>query len=60
MGNGKERSKEMTWVGYKNYDHYYWVNPQELPKWYNEAIASGFPVIGERVKYYNVPASFAL
>lgn len=48
----------MTWVGYKNYDHYYWVNPQELPKWYNEAIASGFPVVGERVKYYNVPASF--
>ena len=48
----------MTWEGYKNYDHYYWVNPHDLPKWYNEAIASGFSVVGDRVKYYNVPASF--
>ena len=46
------------WDGYKNYDHYYWVTPENLPKWYNEAIASGFQVVGDRVKYYNVPASF--
>ncbi len=46
------------WEGYKNYDHYYWVNPSEIVKWYNEAISVGFPVIGERNRYYNVPVSF--
>lgn len=48
----------MTWEGYKNYDHYYWVNPVELPKWYNEAISAGFNVVGQKVRYYNVPACF--
>ena len=53
-----EKGVIIMWEGYKNYDHYYWVNPVELPKWYNEAISSGFPVVGDRTKYYNVPASF--
>lgn len=46
------------WEGYKNYDHYYWVNPTDIHKWYNEAYETGFPVVGTKVKYYNVPASF--
>lgn len=46
------------WEGYKNYDHYFWVNPENLIHWYNEAVSSGFPVVGDRVRYYNVPASF--
>ena len=45
------------WEGYKNYDHYYWVNP-DLVKWYNETVKTGYPVIGNRMKYYNIPASF--
>ena len=46
------------WEGYKNYDHFYWVNPTDLPKWYNEAISSGYSIVGARNKYYNIPASF--
>lgn len=46
------------WEGYKNYNHYYWVNPGNLISWYNEAVLSGFPVVGDRVRYFNVPASF--
>lgn len=48
----------MSWEGYKNYDHYYWVNPEDLPKWFNEATSTGLPMVGERTKYYNIPASF--
>lgn len=50
--------EEMSWEGYKNYDHYYWVNPEDLPKWFNEATSTGLPMVGERTKYYNIPASF--
>ena len=46
------------WEGYKNYDHFYWVNPENLITWYNEAVTSGFPVVGERTRYFNIPASF--
>lgn len=46
------------WTGYNNYDHFWWVNPLNRAKWYNEAFDTGFPVIGDRIKYYNIPASF--
>ena len=46
------------WEGYKNYDHYYWVNPTDLVKWYNEAVESGISIVGQRTRYYNIPASF--
>lgn len=52
-----ERTDIKPWEGYKNYDHYFWVNP-DLVKWYNEAVKSGFPVVGLRNRYYDVPASF--
>lgn len=48
-----------TWVGYKNYDHYYYgVNHNNLVKWFNETVDTGYPIVGDRVKMYNVPASF--
>ena len=47
------------WTGYKNYDHYYYgVNPDNLVEWFNETVDVGYPVVGERIKMYNVPASF--
>ena len=47
------------WLGYKNYDHYYYgVNPENLVKWFNETVEVGYPIVGTRIKYYNVPASF--
>lgn len=49
---------DLQWAGYKNYDHYYWVNPQNLNLWFNEAVESGFPVVGVKKRYYDVPASF--
>lgn len=52
-----EKTDIKQWAGYKNYDHYYWVNP-DLVKWYSEAVKSGFPITGTRNKYYDVPASF--
>ena len=48
---------DSNWEGYKNYDHYYWVNP-DLVKWYNETVDTGYPVVGNRNYIYNVPASF--
>lgn len=47
-----------NWAGYKNYDHYYWVNPQNLISWFKEAVESGFPVVGNRTRYFDVPACF--
>ena len=52
-----------SWRGYKNYDHYYWVNPpvpetSGLVQWYNESVESGYEIIGERKRYINAPASF--
>lgn len=46
------------WAGYKNYDHYFWVNPNDIKLWFLEATSSGFPVVGDKEKYYNIPASF--
>ncbi len=47
------------WEGYKNYDHYYYgVNPDNILNWFNETVEVGYPVVGERNKMYNVPASF--
>lgn len=47
------------WTGYQNYDHYYYgVNPDNLVEWFNETVDVGYPVVGERIKMYNVPASF--
>lgn len=52
-----EGTSTVKWEGYKNYDHYYWVNP-DLVKWYNETVDTGYPVIGKRNSYYNIPAAF--
>lgn len=49
---------QAIWTGYKNYNHYYWVNPQGIIDWFNETVETGYPVVGEREKMYNVPASF--
>ena len=46
------------WEGYKNYDHYWWVNPRNLCEWFNETVSIGYPVVGTRDCYYNVPAAF--
>ena len=47
------------WIGYKNYDHYYYgVNHENIVKWFNETVDTGYPVVGDRIKMYNVPASF--
>ena len=46
------------WPGYKNYDHYWWVNPRNLRLWFNETVSVGYPTVGTRDCYYNVPASF--
>lgn len=47
------------WRGYQNYDHYYYgVNHENLVNWFNETVAVGYPVVGERNRVYNVPASF--
>lgn len=44
------------WEGYKNYDHYYTVN--ETEEFFNEVNVSQLSIVGNRTKYYNVPASF--
>ena len=49
---------EYNWAGYKNYDHYYWVNPNNLCTWFQEAVDAGFPIIGNHKKYFDVPACF--
>lgn len=47
------------WEGYRNYDHYFYgVNPDNIEQWFREALASGISSIGNRVKYWNIPASF--
>ena len=47
------------WRGYQNYDHYYYgVNHKNLVDWFNETVAVGYPIVGERNRVYNVPASF--
>ena len=47
------------WRGYENYDHYYYgVNPENLADWYNETVRTGYPVVGDRNRFYNIPASF--
>ena len=52
----------MEWKGYKNYDHYFWVNPEGNEKgmveWFNETVETGYPKIGNRFPIYNVPACF--
>lgn len=49
-----------SWQGYKNYDHFYWVDPEgiNIAKWYNETVDTGYSVVGIRNRYYNIPASF--
>lgn len=49
---------EYNWEGYKNYDHYYWVNPTNLCTWFKEAVDAGFPIIGNHKRYFDVPACF--
>lgn len=47
------------WEGYKNYNHYYYgVDPDNLADWFNETVETGYPVVGNRNRMYNVPASF--
>lgn len=46
------------WGGYKNYDHYWWVNAHDLPLWFNETVETGYSLVGERNRVYNIPASF--
>lgn len=46
------------WQGYKNYDHYWWVNPRNLRLWFNETVSIGYPTVGTKDCYYNIPASF--
>ena len=52
----------MEWKGYKNYDHYYWVNPtgneKGMVEWYNETVATEYPKTEGRFPIYNVPACF--
>ena len=50
------------WKGYDNYDHYFWVNPEGdqkgMVEWFNETVQTGYPVVGDRTRVYNVPACF--
>ena len=50
------------WKGYQNYDHYFWVNPQPpergMKSWFNETVETGYPIVGNRIRVYNVPACF--
>lgn len=50
------------WKGYQNYDHYFWVNPEGdqkgMVEWLLETIETGYPVVGNRNRAYNVPAAF--
>lgn len=47
------------WEGYKNYSHYYYgVNPDNLADWFNETVETGYSVVGNRNRMYNVAASF--
>ncbi len=55
--------EDNIWRGYKNYDHYYVVKPRipennSIIRWYNETVETGYPVVGQRTRVYNVPASF--
>lgn len=51
-------SESQEWGGYKNYDHYYWVNPTDIVTWFNEAVDAGIPILDGKQPYYNIPASF--
>ena len=44
------------WEGYKNYDHYYDVS--QLTDFLSEISSSEISVVGGRIKYFNIPASF--
>lgn len=50
----------MSWVGYKNYDHYFSMGqPTDIDSFINEIIESKPQVINSGKKYYwNIPASF--
>lgn len=50
--------ESQEWAGYKNYDHYYWVNPKEVADWFNEAVESKIPITEGKQPYYNIPAAF--
>jgi hypothetical protein len=53
------------WEGYKNYDHYFWVNPQDqvggsgnIDDFLEEIQSTTITVITNRTKYLNIPCSF--
>lgn len=44
------------WEGYKNYDHYYDVS--QLTDFLSEISSPSISIVGGRIKYFNIPASF--
>ena len=54
-----------SWEGYKNYDHYFWVNPQDqvggsgnIDDFLEEIQSVPIDVITSRTRYLNIPCSF--
>lgn len=44
------------WTGYKNYDHHF--NMQQIEEFFSEVRSNKLDIVGTKVKYYNIPASF--
>lgn len=44
------------WEGYKNYDHFYTMS--QLDAFFEEVRVSQLSKVGNKIRYYNIPASF--